>query len=319
MLGMGILAASVSWSWSEAVVIEAIMRPMKVCGAVLVGSLVFSFSHDNIRRGIRRAMDRVGPRLAVGGVVMLLGFAAGFLTKAVAVLALAEILYAMRLEREAEVHVTVLGAFAIGLGGGLTPIGGPVPAIAMAKLAETPLVETFGSSYLAQLLGPWVIPAVITMGIVAGALFAKPLSVPERDKPVPEDPLTLWHILMLTLRMYVFIAGLVLLGAGLVPLIDRFLLDAPLWLLYWANSISAVIDGATLASVEISPKMTPNQICYILIGILIAGGALVTGSAHNVVAAHKLKISTREWAKVGLPTAAVMMVCCFLSLVVWKI
>ena len=136
MLGMGALAATVSWSWSETVVLEAILRPMKVCGAVLVGSLLFSFLHDNVRRVVRRAMDRVGARVAVGAVVIALGFAAGFLTKAVAVLALVELLHAMRLDRDAELHVAVLGCFAIGLGGGLVPVGGPVPAALCRAVAR---------------------------------------------------------------------------------------------------------------------------------------------------------------------------------------
>ncbi|MFH1725883.1 MAG: DUF1646 family protein [Elusimicrobiota bacterium] len=313
MFAMGIAAATVSWSWSEAVVLEAVIRPMKVCGAVLLGSLIFSFSHDNIRRAVRRAMDRIGPRAAVGGAVIALGLVAPLITSVIAVLALVEILYAMRLEPEAEAHVAVIGSFAVGLGGGLSPIGGPVPAVAMARLAEAPY-ET-GAYYLMGLLGSWVVPAIVTLGVVAGILFGKPGA--DRDKPVPEDPLSLWNILMLTGRMYVFIAGLVLLGAGLVPLIDRFLLGMSPWVLYWMNTISAVIDGATLVSVEISPRMTQDQLRYILMGLLIAGGALIPGSAHNVVAAQKLKIGSRAWARVGLPTGAILMACYFLSLVVW--
>jgi len=45
------------------------------------------------------------------------------------------------------------------------------------------------------------------------------------------------------------------------------------------NSLSAFVDGATLASVEITPRMSANQLRYILMGILIAGGALVPGNA----------------------------------------
>lgn len=309
LLGVGAVAATAGGAWGEAVVLEAILRPMKVCGAVLLGSLIFSFSHDNLRRGLRRAMARVGPRLAVGSAVVLLGLASSAVTSAIAALALVELLRAMRLDRRSEVHVTVLGCFAIGAGGTLTSFAGPVPAIAMAKLAEAPY--PVGPGFLAELLAAWMIPIVLALGAVAGFLFARPS--PE-EAPPPEDPLSLWSILLLTGKMYVFIAGLVLLGAGLVGLVDRYLLGLPPAALYWINAVSAVIDGATLASLELSPRMSQDQLRYILVGLSIAGGALVTGSAVNVVAAHKLGISQREWARVGVPTAAALMVFFFVSL-----
>jgi predicted cation transporter len=312
IFGVGVIAVTISWSWSEMLVIEAIMRPMKVCGAILAGSLLFSFSHDNVIRLIQRAADKIGLKLAVGFTVFSVGVLSCGLTIAVAVLILVEILNALRLDRKSEIHVAVLGCFSIGLGGGLTPIAGPVPAITMAKLADAPYpVDTF---YLMNLVGPWALPAMLSLGVVAGLLFSSPGVA--RGK-AEEDPLTLWTILLLTGKMYVFIAGLVLLGGGLVPLIDTVLIGARPGLLYWINSISAVIDGATLASVEISPRMSQAQIRYILTGLLIAGGALVTGNAPNLVAAHKLKISNQEWAKIGLPVGGLLMLFYFFSLVVW--
>ena len=312
LLGVGILAVTISWSWSEVLIIEAVLRPMKVCGAILGGSLLFSFSHDNIVRVVRRAADKVGLRAAVGITVFFAGILSCGLTIAVGVLILVEVLNALRLDRESEIHSAVLGCFSVGIGGGLTPIAGPVPAIAMAKLAEAPYpVDTF---YLMNLIGPWALPAMLSLGVVSGLLFAKPGK--DRGK-AEEDPLTLWVILLLTAKMYVFIVGLVLLGGGLVPLIDRVLIGASPAVLYWINSISALIDGATLAAVEISPRMSQAQIRYILTGLLIAGGALVTGNASNLVAAHKLRITNREWAKVGLPVGGILMLFYFFSLVIW--
>jgi len=310
VLGLGVAAVTISWSWSETAVIEAFLRPMKLCGALLVGALVFSFSHDAIRRGIRRAMDRLGLPLAVGLAVALCGFAAGLFTMAVAVFALVEILHALRLERESEVHAAVLGCFAIGIGGALSPIGGPASAIAMSKLAGGPY--EVGPGYLLGLLGPWAVPAVLGLGAAAGLLSARP--APDRDAPLPEDPLSLWSILVMTGRLYVFTAGLVLLGAGLVPFIDSFLIAAPPGLLFWANSVSALVDNASLAAIEISPRMSQNQLRYILLSIAVVDGALVTANAPNLVAAHKLKIAARDWARAGLPAAAVLMVVYFLSL-----
>jgi predicted cation transporter len=310
LLGVGAMAVTISWSWSEAVIVEAILRPMKVCGAVLLGSLIFSFSHDTMRRSIRRAIERIGPRLAIGLTVVLLGFAASVLTTVIAMLALVEVLYAMRLEDDSQTHVAVLGAFSIGLGGGLTPIGGPIPAITMAKLSTA--AYPVSPYFLFELLGPWVVPAILTLGVVAGLSYSKLKKTPE--KPLPEDPLSLWSMLLLTGKMYVFIAGLVLLGAGLLPFINENILGAPPSVLYWINSVSAVIDGATLAAMEVSPNMSQNQLRYCLMGVLIAGGALVTGNAPNLIAAHKLKIPLKVWAKAGVPTAVFLMVFYYLSL-----
>ncbi|HAH06275.1 MAG TPA: cation transporter [Elusimicrobia bacterium] len=314
VLGMGLLAVSVSWSWSGSVVVEALLRPMKVCGALLAGALLFSFSHAGIRRAVRRVMERIGPRFAVGAAVALVGLASGAITMAIAALALVELLAAMRLEKSSEVQVAVLGSFSIGLGGGLTPIAGPAAAIAAAKLAEGPYAELVGPSYLFTLLGPWLVPAILSLGLVAGLFFTKP--APEGSREFTDDPLSLYSILLLTLRMYVFVAGLVLLGAGLLPLIDRVLLTAPPWALYWLNSVSAVVDNAALAAVEITPRMRQEQLRYLLLALFLVDGALITGNAPNLVVAHKLNITSKEWARFGVPVGAVLMLFYFLSLVV---
>jgi len=220
---MGFCAATFGRVWSEAVVIEALLRPIQVCMAVLFGAFIFSFTHDSFRKCIRKILKRAGPRVAVGGAVIFVGLLAALLTSAVAVLVLCELLIAMRLQRDCEVHVAVLGCFAIGLGGGLCLIGGPVATIAIAKLSSPPYYAD--NWFLFHLLGGWIFPAVLTLGVLSGVLFAK--LNPDRELPQVEDPYSLWKILLLAGRMYVFIAGLVLLGSGIVPLIDRTILDAP--------------------------------------------------------------------------------------------
>jgi predicted cation transporter len=312
LLALGVVAVTVSGSWSEAVVLETLLRPMKVCGAILAGSFVFSFGHDWMRTGLRERIGRIGLKRAVMSAIVLVGLSSAFLTTAIAVLVLIELIYSMDLERESEVKVAIAGCFAIGLGGGLTSIAGPIPAITMAKLADA--VYNPGPAYLLNLIGPWVLPAIVAMGAVGGFVFAKPAKKP---RSVEEDPLTLWNMLALTGRTYVFIAGLVLLGSGVLPFMERFVLGTPAPVLYWANSVSAAIDGATLVSIEINPALSQNQLRHILMGVLIAGGALVTGNAPNLVAAHKLKISAKDWAKLGTPIAAFLMLFYFISLGVW--
>ena len=311
LFALGIIAVTVSWSWSEAVVLEALLRPLKICGALLVGSLLFSFTHNSLQATLERTIARVGLKPSVFIAVTMAGISAAFITTAIAVLALIELIYAMKLERESEIRIGIVGCFAIGLGGGLTPIGGAIPAITLAKLASASYQP--GGLYLFELLGPWVVPALLSAGIIGG-YFAKPA---EKERTHEEDPLTLWSMLVLAGRMYVFIAGLILLGNGVLPFVDRFILTTPAPILYWLNSISAAIDGATLVSIEINPQMSQNQLRHILMGVLIAGGALVTGNAPNLVAAHKLKIGMKEWALLGTPIAAFLMLFYFISLGVY--
>lgn len=73
------------------------------------------------------------------------------------------------------------------------------------------------------------------------------------------------------------------------------------------NMISAILDNATLTAAEISLKMSTIQIQAVLMGLLISGGMLIPGNIPNIVSAHKLKINSKEWAKLGLPVDAGLM------------
>ncbi len=312
IFGLGLIAVTVSQSWGETVILQSFLRPLKVCGTLLAGSLLFSFVYKEIRTVLKKYIDLIGLKASIFVSITLVGLSSAFLTTTIAVLILIELIYAMNLERESEVRVAIVGCFAIGLGGGLTPIAGPIPAITLAKLAETHYQP--GPRYLFDLLGPWIIPAVVSMGVIGGFVFAKPAQKP---RLIEEDPLTLWNMLILTGRMYVFIAGLVLLGYGVAPFAERYILGTPGPLLYWLNSVSAAIDGATLVSIEINPAMSQGQLRHLLMGVLIAGGALITGNAPNLVAAHKLKIGIQKWAFLGTPIAAFLMLFYFISLGVY--
>ena len=85
-------------------------------------------------------------------------------------------------------------------------------------------------------------------------------------------------------------------------------------ILYWINTLSAVLDNATLTAAEISQAMHPMQIKKLLMGLLIAGGMLIPGNIPNIIAASKLKIKSKEWAKLGLPLGFVLMLIFFFIL-----
>jgi predicted cation transporter len=119
---------------------------------------------------------------------------------------------------------------------------------------------------------------------------------------------------MRAVKVFAFVAALVLLGEGLKPLIEWFLVKVPAVALYFINVISAVLDNATLTAIEISVDMDLPKIIAIVMGLLIAGGMLIPGNIPNIVAAGRLKISMREWAVLGLPIGAVLLVVFFVIL-----
>jgi predicted cation transporter len=98
------------------------------------------------------------------------------------------------------------------------------------------------------------------------------------------------------------------------PLIVWYLDKIPAEGLYWINTISAVLDNATLTAVEIGPDMVLSQIISAIMALLIAGGMLIPGNIPNIVAAGRLKINMKEWAKIGVPIGAVIMVVYFVVL-----
>jgi predicted cation transporter len=51
-------------------------------------------------------------------------------------------------------------------------------------------------------------------------------------------------------------------------------------------------------------------------GLLISGGMLIPGNIPNIVAAGRLGISSREWARVGLITGLPLMALCF-AVLLW--
>ena len=114
--------------------------------------------------------------------------------------------------------------------------------------------------------------------------------------------------------MFGFVAALVLLGAGLQPLIEWFLIKVPALALYWINMISAVLDNATLTAIEINAQMALPKIIAVVVGLLVAGGMLIPGNIPNIVAAGRLKISMKEWVKMGIPIGLVLLVVLFVIL-----
>ena len=215
------------------------------------------------------------------------------------------IISAIQLSRKSEVRLVVLACFSIGLGAALTPIGEPLSTIAISKLGE----DFF---YLFRLIGPEVISAVIIFGIVAAILVKKDDSSDSLANTQESESYR--EIIVRTVKIYLFVMGLTLLGAGFEPFINAYLLDMHPAVLYWINMISAILDNATLAAAEVSPAMDEPTIQAILLGLMISGGMLIPGNIPNIIAAGKLGIQSKEWAKFGLPVGLIAMVAYFIVL-----
>jgi predicted cation transporter len=210
------------------------------------------------------------------------------------------------------VKLVVIACFAIGLGAVLTPLGEPLATIAASKLKGQP--HEAGFFFLFNLLAPWVLPALFGLG-----LWAAFLNIPRITKKatLSEDkPETYRDVAARAGKTFLFVAALVLLGKGFTPLVESFLINMPSRALYWVNMVSAILDNATLAAAEVSPAMSRETLRYLLLGLLLSGGMLIPGNIPNIICAKKLGITSREWARIGVPLGLVLMVVCFGVLVV---
>jgi predicted cation transporter len=130
----------------------------------------------------------------------------------------------------------------------------------------------------------------------------------------PETPKT---VVFRAVKIYMFIAALVLIGEGFKPLMIWYISKIPSGLLFWVNMSSAVLDNATLTAIEIGPTMVLSQIVGIVMGLSISGGMLIPGNIPNIVTAGRLKISMKEWATVGLPLGLTLMTIYFVVLYIF--
>jgi predicted cation transporter len=308
---MGLASAVISGVFSMHLVKEALIEPIKITLAVLVAGLVFKFIRKNIHRGITSILNVVPMRLFIFLMVVILGLLSSVITAIIASLVLVEIISGLKLDRKTEINLTVIACFSIGLGAVLTPIGEPLSTIAIAKLKELPGVNFW---YLLKIVGRFVIPGVIAMGIVAIFFRGK---VSNENLAVKNEEETYKGVLVRALKVYFFVMALIFLGSGFKPIIDRYVIILDSRILYWINMISSVLDNATLAAAEISVNMTDLQIRGVLIGLLISGGMLIPGNIPNIISAHRLKITSREWAKLGIPLGLITMVIFYLALYVF--
>ena len=308
---MGCLAVTISGLWSWHLIGEALVDPIKITLAVLIAGLIFKFIRPKIGSWAHTFAGRFGYSALFFIIVVGLGLLSSVITAIIAALILAEVVSVLRLPRTLEVRLVIIACFSIGLGAVLTPIGEPLSTIAVAKLRGEPYHADF--FFLLKLLGKWVIPLVLLLGVLPAFLSTK--HKPQEGPSLKEDrPEVAKDMFIRAGKVYLFVLALVFLGTGFMPVVDKYLTHIPSLALYWVNIISAILDNATLTAAEISPLMPVETIKDALAGLLIAGGMLIPGNIPNIICANKLSIKSREWAVFGVPLGMVIMVGFFIFL-----
>ncbi|NJD52963.1 MAG: DUF1646 domain-containing protein [Candidatus Methanoperedens sp.] len=302
-------------NWNFHLIEKALVDPVEISLAVLFAGLIFHYGRGHIRALMQRILARIPLKIVVFAVIVVLGLLSSVITAIIAALLLVEIISALKLNRKTMVNLTIIACFAIGLGAALTPIGEPLSTIVI----KTKMKESF--FYLFDLLGKYIIPGVLAFGIV-GVFFASKKEVPTDDAVVTDDVHErINDVLIRAAKVYVFVMALVLLGTGFTPIIEWYVTKMAGEALYWVNMVSAILDNATLAAAEVDPSMiipgAPDpaiKIKSVLMGLLVSGGMLIPGNIPNIIAANKLGITSKEWARLGVPLGLVAMLVYFIIL-----
>jgi predicted cation transporter len=319
----GVLALSVAGfatipgeatGWSLAIIGEALLAPLSITSVwgipvgivqivLIVGLLIYWF-HHRLESAIVGLVGRFPLQWIVFFLIVILGLVSSIISAILAAIILVEIVNALPVVQKAKIEIAVVSCFSIGLGAGLTPLGEPLTTIVVSKLSGAPYHAGF--LFLFDNLALYIIPAVIALGFVGVALFSRSHTGDTTLECIIERE-SVREIVIRAGKVYLFIMALIFLGEGFKPIILEYVISIPSAGLYWVNIVSAVLDNATLAAAEIGPALSLTQIVSALMGLLIAGGMLIPGNIPNIIAACKLRITSREWAEIGVPLGLALM------------
>jgi predicted cation transporter len=310
LLIMGITSVTISGVWSKDLMIEALKEPLLISATVLVMGFLLKFFRKDIIKLTKNIFKKTKPEIFIFFVVFILGMISSFITAIVAGILLSEIITIMKFNRDYEIRLTVLACLSIGLGAALTPVGEPLSTIVVSKLKAPPHNADF--FYMFKEFAVWIIPGVFIVSIISAIGASKQRSV---ELTLSEDASdTYKDYAVRAAKVYMFVAALVLLGAGINPLMSEFITKLKPEILYWINIISATLDNATLAASEIVPALSERQITFIIMGLLTSGIFLIPGNIPNIICASKLNIKSKEWAKYGIAYGTPVMIIYFIFL-----
>ena len=310
LLMVGAAAVTISGGWSVDFIYETLQYPVNVAFIVLVVSVIFNNYSRYIFRVLFAFFRKLEPQYSFALLVFLLGITSSLVSVTVAALVLAEVLKVVNLERLSTVRITVFACYAIGLGAVLTPLAEPLGLIINNALTGAPHFADF--FFLMRHFFVWIAPAILLMSAAAG--YSARHAGTTMQMHIREDKETYGSMLRRTWHIYMFVAALNLISAGLRPLAQSTITHLGGKVLFLANAVSVIIDNATLAAIEIVPPISMNDLIYMVIGLAAFGSMLVQGNLPNIVAAEKLGIKSREWASVAVPTGLVLMGAYFIIL-----
>jgi len=320
-LVLGAAAVTVSGLWSGPLVAEALKAPVTIGGlpvgifqVVLVVGVAIHYFNRAFCAAVLRLVRILGPHAFVFALVAFFGLLSSVISVILAACLLSEIVAGLPMAKRDRVSLIVAACFAAGLGACLSPLGEPLSTILVSKLAGPP--HYAGFFFPLRALGRYLVPGVLGLAALTAAKLGPRIDVHGREHVV-EYAETLGSVFARAVKVFVFVAALILLGEGFRPLITWYFGGVPAGVLYWVNSVSAVLDNATLTAIEIGPALALPQIVAIVMGLSIAGGMLIPGNIPNIVAAGRMKIRMKEWARVGIPAGLALMAIYFVILFVF--
>ena len=312
---MGVLAVTITQKWAMDLVTMAAEEPILkgIVPAVLIAGLLFFYGQKPFKTFMSGLVTKTNLGVIIFITTVILGLICSVITAIISALFLCEIANTLPLERKDKINYVVIACFAIGLGAVLTPLGEPLSTIAITKLQKAPVllpsgvmsVGNAGFWFLMDQLGVLIILGVIGCAIFSMFYVGKKATKAE-VMSMGEESGGIREVIMRTVKVYVFVAALFLLGAGMEVIIFKYFTKIPDYILFWVNMISAILDNATLTAAEIDPSMSQRQINAALYGLLISGGMLIPGNIPNIISAGKLGITSSEWAKLGVPLGLVI-------------
>ena len=313
----GAFAVTVSKVWSGHLVLTALEDPIKITLAVLVAGLLFRKSNKSIQKLTQKAVKVLGLRWTMFAIVFLLGITSSLITAIIAALILSEVAVMLPLERKGRVKLVVYACFSIGMGAVLTSIGEPLGTVVLSKLSGEPHNADF--FFLIDHLGWFVLGGIVFMSGLASAIRDKTIQRAPGPKPAEAgtpDEHSVKSIVVRAAKVYLFVMALVFLGDGLKPLAMQTISHLSANWLYWINTLSAVLDNATLAAIEVTPDIQTRTLTFLLMSLIVSGGMLIPGNIPNIICASKLGIKSKEWAKAAVGLGAAVMVAYFIILTV---
>lgn len=313
---MGVAAVTISGLWSFEMVKTALISPVHpkhpIVEAVLLAGIVFTFFTKKIDSYTKKIEKTIGLRLFVFFLVFILGTISSIITAIIASLILVEIITALKYDKTTETKIVVFSCFSIGIGAALTPVGEPLSTILVSRLKGDPYHAGF--FFLIKHMMIYIIPAVLLCALVA-AYYSKK-EIVSKETLQEEKKETYRDIFIRSAKVYLFIMALEFLAKGFSPVVDYLIPLVSAKVLYWINTISAILDNATLTAAEITPVMSIIQIKAMLMGLLISGGMLIPGNIPNIIAAGKLKISSKDWARTAVPFGLIVLIIYYIVLFV---